>query len=86
MLCDNCKERDSVITLTRSDEHGITELHLCEKCAAEKGIETTVNMPKHTLTEFILAVQKQLPAVAADAQRCPFCSARCFLKAMACSK
>lgn len=75
MLCDNCKERDSVITLTRSDEQGITELHLCEKCAAEKGVETTVNMPKHTLTEFILAVQKQLPAVPADAQRCPFCSA-----------
>ncbi|HEX5438226.1 MAG TPA: UvrB/UvrC motif-containing protein [Gemmatimonadaceae bacterium] len=51
----------------------MTTLHLCEKCAAEKGVETTVNMPVHTLTEFIQAVQKQLPT--ADAPRCPFCSA-----------
>ena len=76
MLCDSCKERDSVITLTRSDAEGVTEMHLCEKCAAEKGIQTSLSVPKQPLTDFILAVhQKQLPANATDALRCSFCSA-----------
>jgi protein arginine kinase activator len=74
MLCDNCKERDSVITLTRSDQHGVTEEHLCEKCAAERGIETQVTAPKQPLTDFILAVQKQLPTSLVDSSRCSFCS------------
>lgn len=74
MLCDACKERDSVITLTRSESSGVTELHLCERCAAERGIETQVASPKPALTDFLLAVQKQLPAAATDSVRCSFCS------------
>jgi protein arginine kinase activator len=74
MLCDNCRERDSVITLTRSDAQGVTELHLCEKCAAERGIETQLSSPKQPLTDFILSVQKQLPASAVEGTRCSFCS------------
>lgn len=76
MLCDSCKERDSVVTLTRSDAQGVvSEEHLCEKCAAERGIETHLTTPKQPLTEFILAVQKQLPASPQDGARCSFCSA-----------
>lgn len=74
MLCDNCRERDSVITLTRSDAQGVSELHLCEKCAAERGIETQLSSPKQPLTDFILSVQKQLPASAGEGTRCSFCS------------
>ena len=75
MLCDNCREQDSVVTLTQIVENAVTTVHLCEKCAAEKGIETTVNKPKASVTDFLLAVQKQLPAVAQDAGRCSFCGA-----------
>jgi protein arginine kinase activator len=74
MLCDNCKERDSVVTLTTSDAQGVTELHLCERCAAERGIETQMAAPKQPLTDFILAVQKQLPATLLESSRCSFCS------------
>jgi protein arginine kinase activator len=74
MLCDNCKERDSVVTLTTSDAQGVTELHLCERCAAERGIETQMTAPKQPLTDFILAVQKQLPATLLESSRCSFCS------------
>jgi protein arginine kinase activator len=74
MLCDNCKERDAVITVMQIAEKGNVQLHLCEKCAAEKGIETTVNVPKQSLVEFLMPAQKQLPALA-GAGRCPFCSA-----------
>jgi protein arginine kinase activator len=73
-LCDSCKERDSVVTLTTSNAQGVTELHLCEKCAAERGIETQLTAPKQPLTDFILAVQKQLPTTMLESSRCSFCS------------
>lgn len=76
MLCDNCKERDAVIQVTQVTETPVRQLNLCEKCAAERGIETQVTMPKPPLTDFFLAVQqKQLAAGATDTWRCTFCSA-----------
>ncbi|MGI8496996.1 MAG: UvrB/UvrC motif-containing protein [Gemmatimonadaceae bacterium] len=73
MLCDNCKENDSVITLTRTGPSGVVEQHLCEKCAAEKGVETTLSTPKQAITDFLFAVQKQLPPMTSEAGRCTFC-------------
>lgn len=73
MLCDNCKERDAVVQLTQVTDPPIRQLNLCEKCAAERGVE--MGPPKQPLTDFILAVQqKQLTAGAADSWRCTFCS------------
>jgi protein arginine kinase activator len=74
MLCDNCKERDAVVHLTQIVESAVTQLHLCEKCAAEKGVETTVAMPKHPLGDFLHAVQQQPSTAHSDAVRCTFCS------------
>jgi protein arginine kinase activator len=74
MLCDNCRERDAVVQLTQIVPEGKTLLNLCEKCAAEKGVQTTLTMPQNPLGDFLKAVQKQLPAVPADAHRCSFCS------------
>ena len=45
MLCDNCKERDAVVHLTRIVAGAVIQLHLCEKCAAAKGVETTLAVP-----------------------------------------
>ncbi|MFN2397106.1 MAG: UvrB/UvrC motif-containing protein [Gemmatimonadaceae bacterium] len=73
MICDVCKERDAVVQLTQVAGSAPTTLHLCEKCAAERGIETTISMAKYPL-DFIQAVQKQLPATPADL-RCDFCQA-----------
>ena len=75
MLCDSCRERDAVVHLTQIVSNAVTQLHLCEKCAAERGVETTVATPKHPLGEFLQAVQQQLVPTAADAGRCTFCSA-----------
>ena len=75
MLCDNCRERDAVVHLTQIVSAAVTQLHLCEKCAAERGVETTVAAPKHPLGEFLQAVQQQLVSPSVDAGRCTFCSA-----------
>lgn len=73
MLCDQCHERDAVLNLTQIVENAVTQLHLCEKCAAERGIETTVSAPKHPLGDFLEEVQKQGLVHPADAARCPYC-------------
>ena len=75
MLCDNCKERDAVVQVMQIVDKGPVKRNLCEKCAAELGFETTVNAPKHPLVAFLEPAQKQLPSMASDAGRCPFCAA-----------
>lgn len=75
MLCDNCKERDAVVHLTRIVDNAVTQLHLCEKCAAAKGVETTLAVPQHPLGDILQAVQQQAPASGGDAAVCPFCGA-----------
>ena len=75
MLCDNCKERDAVVHVMQIQDQGPKKRNLCEKCAAELGFETTVNAPKNPLVEFLMPAQKQLPSLATDAGRCPFCAA-----------
>jgi len=76
MLCDHCKERDAVVHLTRIVDNAVSQLHLCEKCAAEKGVETTIALPQHPLGEILQAVQQQAaPASSADAAVCSFCGA-----------
>ena len=75
MLCDNCRERDAVVHLTQIVENAVSQLHLCEKCAAAKGVETTVAVPKHPLGEFLSQVQQQASVGGrGDAARCHFCS------------
>ena len=36
MLCDNCKERESIISYTRINNDEVEEVHLCQVCAEEK--------------------------------------------------
>ncbi len=73
MMCDTCRERDAVVHLTTIVENAVTQVHLCEKCAAAKGIETTIAVPKHPLGDFLHAVQHSSSAAAGDQVRCAFC-------------
>jgi len=75
MLCDSCKERDAVVHLTQIGESAMTQLHLCEKCAAERGVETTIAMPKSPIGDFLQAVQQQGITPRGDSLRCDFCGA-----------
>jgi protein arginine kinase activator len=87
MLCDSCGDRESVVKLVQIVEGSPRELHLCEKCAAEKGVEIKGAVPPPQLTELLLKLQQQ-PLLAGsggggaggsaaprDAARCTFCAA-----------
>ena len=68
MVCDDCHENDAVVQLTAIKDNVVVQLHLCERCAAQRGVETTVNtLPKHPLGEFLNQVQQQLVSAPTDA-------------------
>jgi protein arginine kinase activator len=74
MMCEVCGERDSVVRVVEVKEGpSPTYVHLCEKCAAERGVETST-VASHPLGDLLHAVQQQLDSTP-DAGRCTFCSA-----------
>ena len=73
MVCDNCHERDAVVNLTTIEDNVVRQLHLCEQCAAARGVETSAAATKHPLGEFLQAVQQQSVPASAEAGKCAFC-------------
>ena len=75
MICDSCKERDAVVNLTQIVDNAVTNLHLCERCAAERGVETSASAPQHLLGQFLADVQQQVTVASSEIGRCTFCGA-----------
>lgn len=75
MLCDVCGERDAVVKITQVGEQGKTLVQLCDKCAAERGVETTVSLSKNPLGEFLSDLHKETSPSSIDSVSCSFCSA-----------
>jgi protein arginine kinase activator len=78
MLCDHCGERPAAIHLTQIEGNSVTTAHLCEQCAAEKGVHTGTTVSKLPLSGLVASVghgaAAALPADA-DAGACAFCGA-----------
>ncbi|HET7422707.1 MAG TPA: UvrB/UvrC motif-containing protein [Gemmatimonadales bacterium] len=64
MSCDQCREREAVIHLTQIVNDQVTTLHLCERCAAEKGVESPASVTKTPLGTFLAAMGKEAEAPA----------------------
>ena len=75
MLCDNCGEREAAIHLTQIVDNTVTTMHLCEQCAAEKGVETGASVAKFPLGDFLASLGKGGAAEggAATDVACPAC-------------
>ena len=59
MSCDQCHEREAVIHLTQIVNEQVTTLHLCEQCAAEKGVESPGRGAKTPLGNFLAAMGQE---------------------------
>jgi len=74
MSCDQCREREAVIHLTQIVNDQVTTLHLCERCAAEKGVESPASVTKTPLGSFLAAMGKEAetpaPKTADTCSRC----------------
>ena len=76
--CQSCHERDAVVRLTQVVGDDVTTVHLCSKCAAERGIETEATVTQTPLGAFLAAMGKGSPGMAAAAsagESCPVCGA-----------
>ena len=71
MVCDNCGQNEAIIHLTHIEDNQVTTKHLCEECAAEKGLQSDANV-NFPLTDFLAQVGKAGPE-ASTTGPCPFC-------------
>ncbi len=74
MLCDNCRENDAIVELTKVVQGEVKTERLCERCAAERGVKTTLGVTKHPLGDFLHAAQQQVSTTQGESVRCDFCS------------
>lgn len=70
MTCSQCQEREAVMELTQVANGQVTKIHLCEQCAAERGLENAASLGKSPLASYIAAMGQgmndTLPAGAAE--------------------
>lgn len=75
MKCDNCGSVDAVIHLTQIVDNEMTTCHLCEKCAAAKGLEATEGPTSFPLTDFLAQMggEEKPTTTSEEDDRCGFC-------------
>jgi len=74
MVCDNCGSGDAVVHLTQIVNDEMTMSHLCEKCAAEKGLDPTPEPVNFPLTDFLAQMGDEPADETVDsAAECSFC-------------
>lgn len=76
MLCDNCKEKESIIHFTQIVDNQTTTLHLCESCAAAKGLEPGMSPGNFPLTDFLAQVGKGSSEGGGAVAPCGYCGLR----------
>jgi protein arginine kinase activator len=64
VLCENCKEREGVFQVTTVSGGTTRKIQLCEKCAAERGVEQSPAPPPQ-IGELLQKVQQQMSSAAA---------------------
>ncbi|HSJ26497.1 MAG TPA: UvrB/UvrC motif-containing protein [Longimicrobiales bacterium] len=72
MLCENCGEKNASIHYTQIEKNEMQTFHLCEDCAATKGLQPGVNIGDFPLTDF-LAQMGRAGAESAVPAPCAFC-------------
>jgi protein arginine kinase activator len=53
MVCDHCGSAGAVVHLTQIVNNEMSTFHLCERCAAEKGLESAPEPAGVPLTDFL---------------------------------
>jgi protein arginine kinase activator len=71
MICQECNQRPATLHFTKIMNGDKTEIHLCEKCAQEKGelfmMNGTSGFPIHNLLSGLLNVEHPIPKPKQDA-------------------
>ncbi len=73
MLCDHCGENEAVIHLTQIVDNEMGSFHLCEACAAEKGLEPEPGSENFPLTDFLAQMSQEPRAQQSLETACEYC-------------
>ncbi len=73
MRCDQCGENEAIIHLTQIVDNQMGTFHLCEACAADKGLEPEPKMENVPLTDFLAQMSQESAPAPASAGECEFC-------------
>ncbi len=74
LVCDNCGSNEAVVHLTQIVNNQMSTHRLCEKCAAEKGLESAPEPVNFPLTDFLAQMgSDSATSVSSTAESCPFC-------------
>ena len=75
MKCQNCGSENAVIHLTQIVDDEMKTLHLCDRCAAEKGLETSTVPANFPLTDFLanMGPEDRSPEEETPTRSCSFC-------------
>ena len=70
MLCDNCEKEPAKIHYKEIKDNQVTEFHLCEKCAIEKGIKAPHKKQAFSISNIMAGMTEE---VGADMGTCSAC-------------
>lgn len=73
MQCDHCGENEAVIHLTQIVDNKMGTFHLCETCAAEKGLEPEPGVGNFPLTDFLAQMGGEAKAQRSGPTECEYC-------------
>lgn len=76
MRCQICNESEATIHLTEINDGKRSEMHLCERCAAEQGLAIKSQIPLNELLSSLLAAQPADDELSGPSQMqasCPHC-------------
>lgn len=70
MLCDNCGKEPAKIHYKEIKDNKVTEFHLCEKCASEKGIQILHKKQAFSIPNIMTDMAEEVGADMAKCERC----------------
>jgi protein arginine kinase activator len=73
MLCEHCGQNEAVIHLTQIVDNQMATFHLCEPCAAEKGLEPEPGIAGFPLADFLAQMGQEPKPQKSGAAACEFC-------------
>ncbi|MCH2653434.1 uncharacterized protein METZ01_LOCUS32354 [marine metagenome] len=72
-LCDNCGSKPATVNLTQIENNEMFSYHLCEDCAAQKGLEATTEPPASPLPDFLAQIGDEPREEETSDSECSFC-------------
>ena len=72
-LCDNCGSKPATVNLTQIENNEMSSYHLCEDCAAQKGLEATTEPSSSPLPDFLAQIGDEPREEEDSNNECSFC-------------